>query len=138
MDESLEIIIRDFNPETDSGMVYSSWRNGSFYGREQDEEPATFFRKKTKEIKEILRNAAVRVACIKSEPDIIIGYSVFTGTHLDWIFVKINYRRQGIATLLFPKTTETVTSDVTKIGDAIIQKKKLKIKENQNEEEVEL
>lgn len=133
MDEA-RIIIRAFEPETDQPCIYATWRNGSYYGALKKHKGSAdkYFRHYTKYIKETLEheNCHVRIACIEDDPIVIIGYSVFTKDHLDWIFVKADFRLKGIASLLYPTHIVSVTDHLTKIGNNIASKKNLKIKEN--------
>ena len=132
--EEIKVITRDFNPADDEACIYSTWRNGAFFSSavKETESPAKFFRKMSYKIKEILESAQVRIACLEDSPETIVGYSVSRGTHLDWIYVKPDYRMQRIATILIPKTIETYTSDLTKIGSKIVEKKNLTLKENES------
>jgi len=130
MDEnSIRVVVRDFYPDLDSACIYATWRNSAYYGVPRGtEDPKLFFSDLTQKIKEILPHATVRIACLESDPATILGYSVTTGTHLDWIYVKVDYRSMGIGKMLMPKNIETVTNHLTKIGKVIIEKKKLKTK----------
>lgn len=138
MDEgSVKVILRSFHPDLDNACIYSTWRNSAFFGvpRRTSEAKAlaektriAFFKKMTKEIRDILRLATVRIACLEEDPGMIVGYSVSTGTHLDWIYVKVEYRLKGIGRMLMPKDTTTVTAHITKIGEAILENHKFKIK----------
>jgi GNAT superfamily N-acetyltransferase len=129
--EEIKIITRDFIPDLDQAMIYSSWRNQSYYSAEKKIEgsPTRFFAMKSQQIRDILIKANVKIACLEDDPSTIIGYCVNTGSHLNWVYVKPDYRLQGIAKLLVPKDTQTVSSDLTKTGAKIVEMKKLK-KEN--------
>lgn len=137
MDEnSVSIVVRDFYPDWDSACIYATWRNSAYYGVPRGTEcPKGFFSNLTQKIKEILKTAKVRIACLSDDPSIIIGYSVVSGTHLDWIYVKTEYRHMGIGKMLFPKDIETVTDHFTKIGRVIAEKKNLKTKEKSHGQE---
>lgn len=130
MDE-VNVIIRPFIPHEDEAMIYASWRNSSFYSafEKPKEKPTNYFRQQTAKIKEILKSADVKIACLQDAPMVIVGYSVSRGTHLDWIFVKVDYRNKGIGALLFAKNIQTVTNHITKIGAILVKKKNLKIGE---------
>jgi ribosomal protein S18 acetylase RimI-like enzyme len=136
--EELRVILRHFDPDTDQGAIYATWRNSLFYSSDRKKKFAAgsaadgWFKRQTALIRDTLRGAKVKIACLEYDPLTIIGYSVATGSHLDFIYVKIEYRNQGIAKLLMPKNIETVTPDLTEIGAAIAKKKKLKIKGEQN------
>lgn len=128
---------RDYNQTTDEAFIYATWRNGLFYGAlNKDELPPAedFFRIQTAKIKDILSRAtSIRIACIKDAPEVILGYSVFTGDfHLEWIFVKLQFRGKKIGKFLTPQM-KSVTPELTKIGAAIIKKKGLIIKRSQSE-----
>lgn len=130
MDE-VSVIIRPFCPETDEACVYSTWRNASYYGmpaRNSKTNGKEFFRKQTALIRDILKNAYVRVACLKDDPMTIIGYSVTTDKHLDFIYVKVEYRNKGIGRLLMPKNIQTVTNRLTKIGLVLVDKNKFQVR----------
>lgn len=126
--EDVMVSGRMFIAETDEAFVYATWRNGAYYGVKRDQPATDFFRDQTAKIREILKVAQVRIACIKDAPEVILGYAVVTGgNHLEWIFVKQQFRGKGIAKYITPGV-ETVTSDLTRIGASIVKKKNLTIK----------
>lgn len=130
-----KIIVREFNPMTDSGLVYSTWRRSLWYDEPREESLAhAFFSATTKHIKSLLskRGAHLKIACFSDDPDLIVGYSLFVGTHLEWCYVKIDSRNQGIATLL-TKGLTSISQPATKIGRSIAASHELKIKENDDE-----
>lgn len=136
MDEpSVEIIIRDFDQERDQAFIYATWRNQAYYSalKRPEGDPKEFFKQTTRIIKRVLETAYVRIACLLDSPTTIIGYAVSTGDHLNWIYVKDDYRQKGIGTMLWPRQVRTVTCYLTKIGAVIADKKKLNFKENQDE-----
>lgn len=126
--EEINIILRPFVPELDQAIVYATWRNAAFYGsiKEPTLPAIRFFKTKTVEIKHIIKKSEITVACFEDDEDMIIGYSVYADTHLHFIYVKADYRGKGIGKLLMPKNIETVSSDLTKIGATLVDKKKLK------------
>jgi GNAT superfamily N-acetyltransferase len=133
MSDEVKVVLRDFYPDLDSACIYATWRNSAYYGVPRGTEDAKeFFADLTQKIKDILPGAKVRVACLEDDPSTILGYSVATGTHLDWIYVKVEYRHMGIGNMLMPKDIETVTDRFTKIGRVIFEKKNLKTKEKQD------
>lgn len=132
MDESsLIVILRPFC-EDDKACIFTTWRNGLWYGSNTNFKVNSkiFFKNQTEKIKSILDNAFVKIACLEIHPTTIVGYSVSTGDHLDWIYVKADYRSKGIGKLLLPKDIKTHTADLTKIGAAIVKQKNLTTKEN--------
>ncbi len=73
----------------------------------------------------LLVKSSTFVACLKSDPDVILGYSVSEPGVLHWVFVKPDWRRIGIANDLIPKGIHTVTG-FTRVGDIIRRHKNLK------------
>lgn len=67
---------------------------------------------------------SVKVACLKEDPTIILGYSIVEGDRLHWVHVKKAWRHVKIATSLVPETITTVTH-LTDVGKSIFLKKKL-------------
>lgn len=135
MDE-VSVVIRPFNAKMDEACIYSTWRNAAYYGGDWGSGPRPYdkyyFKAQTITIKNILQKAKIRIACMSDDINTIIGYSVYTDKHLDFIYVKVEYRNKGIGKMLMPAKIETVTPHLTKIGKVIVEKKKLKIKENDN------
>lgn len=124
MDEA-RIIVRPFETDLDQAFIYATWRNSMYYGSREYKarEPKEAFKELTQEIRDILRHAKVRIACLEDAPTVIIGYCVFTDAHLDWVYVKEDFRQRGVGTLLVPKDIRTYTEMRTKIGNAILEKK---------------
>lgn len=130
MNDDVRIVIRALIEHEDEPFIYSSWRNAACYGTAraaQQKVDSDFFKQKTVSIRNILKTATVRIACLEDDPMTIVGYSVTRDAHLEFIYVKIEFRGKGIATLLMPKDVRTVTPDLTKIGAIIAQKKGLVI-----------
>jgi hypothetical protein len=129
---NVNVVVRSYVPRLDQPIIYSTWRNGSFYSASKPVKgPAKlFFKSQTQIISHILEKADIKVACLEDDPTMIIGYVVSTGNHLNYIYIKKDYRNKGIGTLLMPKNIETVSNDLTKTGQALVTKKNLKTKEN--------
>jgi hypothetical protein len=131
-EQTATIVIRDYKPETDGPIIYSSWRNSLWYDEKRDERLANeFYSRATQGIKKLLSQpeVKVRIACAKDEPDFIAGYAVITDSHLEFLYVKINYRKKGIASLLAKHCT-SFAHPSTKIGKKIAEDHHLIIKEN--------
>ncbi len=128
--EEVAITTRPFDEDVDTAMVFSTWRNSCYYSAAipPKKENDIYFKDLTRRIASILKRATVRIACLEDCPSVIVGYVVYTGPHLNWIYVKGDYRNKGIGSMLYPKEILTVTPDLTKIGLEIVQKKKLVIK----------
>lgn len=135
--DTVEAVIRDFDREKDGACVYSCWIDSWLYDKFPVKSRTNHFLRpykseKRKQITSILKKASVRILAIKGDPITIIGFCVFTDTHLDWIYVKLESRNQKFGNLLCPKNIKTVTADSTKIGRAIARKKNLIIQGEQN------
>jgi len=68
-------------------------------------------------------DSRIWVACLKSDPDYILGYMLTNhdGSILHWIYVKQDERRKGIAKLLLTKFPESV-SHITELGINLLPK----------------
>ena len=60
-------------------------------------------------IKRILSQATVAVAVLTDDPDVILGFSVYRGSALDYVYVHKHHRRLGIARTLVPAGIDTIT-----------------------------
>lgn len=73
----------------------------------------------------ILKNPdnIVRVACLKDDPSVILGYSLMTADYqtVHWVFVKKAWRDRGIATALTPRHPVYV-SHLTGLGKKLLPK----------------
>ncbi len=56
-------------------------------------------------------NATVQVACLKDDPDTIIGYSILSTDFqtIHWVYVKKAWRGHGIGTSLLPERPTNYT-----------------------------
>lgn len=124
------ITLRPYRP-TDEGLIYSSWLKALRYGNDWFSHiaPVSFFTHYRKVIDSILSRPGIeiRIACLKDEPDVIVGYSIFEKrlalSILHWVFVKHDWRGIGIANQLLPPFDRI--THLTKIGRAIKIKKDL-------------
>lgn len=140
MDETpLDIIIRPYIKGIDEDYVFTSWVQSSYYSHypkfpnlysieKETKRSREFFKNKSRHINYILPMGDIKIACLKETPMVIIGYSVSFDKHLWYMYVKGDYRRQGVGTLLMPKDIETVSSSLTGIGKTIVTKKNLTLK----------
>lgn len=116
------VTIRPAN-EDDRSFIFATWLRGLYYG-------GTFFSEIPKDvfmenyhkiIDKIISspNTRISVACLKEDPSVILGYSVYrkSGENnvLDWIFVKSAWRLIGIAKSLTPAGV-TAVSHLTKVA----------------------
>lgn len=137
-EDSKTIIIRHYNSVTDAPLLFASWRNCLWFENHPAEAKPNpiFYRMMTKKINLLLKvpNTNIKIACLQDDPNEIKGYAVLSGPTIEMVYVKLDYRKQGIATLL-TKGFVNITKPITKIASAIANKKNLKIKENQNVKE---
>lgn len=98
------ILIRHFQ-KTDAPLIYSSWSRGYVFSGPGSE---TVRNKKwddrfilfNRYIDQSIAYDQIDIACTKSDPDFIVGYAIFKGDTLEWVYVKELFRKQGIATIL--------------------------------------
>lgn len=125
--KSESVAIRAFDPK-DYNFIISTWIKGLKYGNDWFNliDQKSYYENYHKVIEAYLKNPAtiIRVACLKSDPEVILGYSVARNNDsvLDWVFCKKAWRDIGIAKALVPTSVTTVTH-VTKTGAAILKKR---------------
>ncbi len=123
-----KIVLRKYMPQVDEPFLYASWRNSLWYDHHVDgrENADKFFRLATKTIRKILASGGteVLVAVEEGSPLFILGYSVKQEGKLTWVYVKADYRMQGLGTLLSKNSLGYGTA-VTRIGKAILKAKGL-------------
>lgn len=120
--------IRNFNA-ADINFIFATWLNGLYYGntwpKEMTENKAGFFKTYQEVVRGILSKATVkvRIACLKDDPEVILGYAVMepheSGVILHWCFVKPVWRKLGIAKELIPQDQITAITHQTKLGKAL-------------------
>lgn len=124
------VVIRPYESKSDDPFLFSSWRNSVWFDAHTNNQiDPVFYRQKTKEIKILLNIPGVetRMACLKNNPDQIVGYSVLNHNTLEFVYVKLDYRNQGVAKLL-AKGFLDIAKPCTKIGNAIKKNHNLKEK----------
>jgi hypothetical protein len=69
------------------------------------------------------QNIEVKVACLKEDSDVILGYSVVSKNQeaVAWVFVKTAFRQTGIARSLIPSSPKYVTL-LTALGKQLLPK----------------
>ena len=122
--------IRDM-VETDKAFIMATWLRGLFYGDSWFSQiPKEIFMNSYKRIADQLLSSPgvrVRVACLKEDRDVILGYSVVSADDraVIWIFVKTAWRQQGIAKSLVPQSVVYATL-LTTLGKELMSKRNLK------------
>lgn len=124
IDKNSLIAIRDGAPK-DREFIFATWLRGLRFGNDWFTliDAKIYFSIYHRVIEALLASphVSIKVACLKDDPDVILGYSVSRGTKLDWVFVKKAWRKVGIAKSLMPPIITYVTH-VTKVGKSILQK----------------
>lgn len=115
-----EVIVRNFDPDLDGSFIFKSWRDSLWFEDhptqdERTEESYRFYRETNKYIKAVLRNSVIKIACSRKDPEFIYGYSIIQDHTLLWVYVKIEYRRNGIAKLL-ASSANKIGEPQTKVG----------------------
>lgn len=100
--DSIEIIVRPYDPNVDAPYVYNSWTKNGWYGMEKYDRPSDkrqWFADKIKLINGLIEICPVLIACHKEDPNTIAGYSVFSGGEPVHTHLKADYRNAGIEEL---------------------------------------
>lgn len=112
---------------SDSAFILSTWLRGLRFGNNWYRliDGTTYFQVYHALIEALLAKPGVQVtvACLKDDPEVILGYSVFEGNKLHWVQVKKAWRNIGIAKELVPKDIKTI-SHLTEVGKSIFLKQK--------------
>lgn len=126
IDKNNLVMVRQGVPD-DAAFIYSTWLKSLRYGNSWFEliDQDTYFKKYHDIIEAILSKPEtdIRVACLKEDPSVILGYSILRDNNVDWVFVKKAWRNIGIAKSLVPENINVVTH-MTKVGLSIFKKRK--------------
>ena len=68
-------------------------------------------------------SAAIKIACLKEDPSVIIGYSILSSDYqaIIWVYVKKAWRLKGIGKSLVPKHPSAITH-MTTLGKQLMAK----------------
>jgi len=120
------LIVRD-GKEEDKPFIFSSWLPSLYYGDSWFSHiPKDIFMKNYHDILEqILTRAIIKVACLKSDPDIIVGYAIFSFAQpasrcLEWTYVKAAWRGIGVAKMLVPASEINTVTHLNRVGVSIL------------------
>lgn len=109
----------------DKNFIMATFLRGIFYGDTWfGQIPKDIFMSNYHKIAEALVTApttTITVSCLREDPDIILGYAMYTQNRLHWVFVKSAWRSIGIAKSLVPQGIDTVTH-LTKVGSGVLRK----------------
>lgn len=121
------VAIRDNTPE-DLNFIFATFLRGLYYGAPLFSRiPKKIFMENYHNVISqllLLPSVRVRVACLKDDPEVILGYAIGSvdDTRLHWVFVKQAWRKIGIAKSLVPASVTTVTH-LTTLGDFLLGRK---------------
>lgn len=127
------ISIRD-HTSLDRNFILATWLRGLYYGDTWFSQiPKAIFMEQYHAILErfLTRpDVKIKIACLKEDPEVILGYSVSRNLKLgeanivvlDWVFVKSVWRKIGVGKLLMPNRINACTH-LTKAGSAIAKNK---------------
>ncbi len=112
----------DNPPESFVNLIYSKWlrtlRRGNDFFKLIDAE--SYYEAYQSYIEKILSNKSCRIryAVLSNDPDVILGFCVYRGNILDYIYVDRLSRKIGIASHLVPVGIDTITH-LTRTGLSI-------------------
>jgi GNAT superfamily N-acetyltransferase len=118
--------IRDVKPE-DANFVLATFLRGLYYGDSWFSLiPKDIFMLNYKKVAEVLlksNNTVVKIACLKEDQDVILGYSILSADYqtIHWVFVKQAWRNKGIARSLLPQYSTNITH-LTDLGRKLMNK----------------
>lgn len=114
--------------KTDEPFIYATWMRGLKHANDvyKQIDKIEYDRGQRKVIETILKIGTVMIAALKEDPDVILGYSVTRNPIIDWVFVKMPWRRLGLATELLKHLEPQSVSHITYVGNSIRLKKNLK------------
>lgn len=112
----------------DQNFVLATFLRGLYYSSDYFKQvPKDIFMTSYKNICSLAWSSpavSIKVACLKEDPQVILGYSVTSanGEALMWIYVKTAWRKQGIGKSLLPNNTKYVTN-INALGSTLIKEK---------------
>lgn len=129
MNKSELVSIRNYEP-LDKNFILATFLRGLYHGETwYSEVPKQIFMENYHKIIEFIMTIPtnqIKVACLKDDKDVILGYSIFSTQKkaVHWVFIKKSWRGIGIAKDLVPSDTVFYTH-FTKVGQIIMKKKNL-------------
>lgn len=110
---------------SDEAFIIVSFLKALYYGKTwYSKIPKDIFMDNYKHIAKILFDkGTIKVACLKEDPSIIIGFAILSGNNeiLHFVYVRKNWRNIGVAKSLIPSTIKAVTH-LTPTGESLLPK----------------
>lgn len=99
----MRIVVRGYAHAHDAGFVFSTWPKGAYYAAADKihKSKRVWFNEMYDYVQLALETGRVLIACHDDTPNVIVGYAVQLDDTLEWVYVKEDYRKQGIATMLY-------------------------------------
>ena len=113
--------------DRDHNLIIATFLRGIYYGDSWFSAiPKHIFMENYKRVIEALLrspNVVVKIACLKEDPDVILGYSILSNDFqtIHWVYVKSAWRGKGIAKSLTPKYATAVTH-LSALGKSLMPK----------------
>lgn len=122
----MNVVLRKFDQTSDVGFIYDTWPKGLYHASATKitRPKKVWFEAFYNYVNNCMEDCLIRIACLQDEPYTIIGYAVIDLDTLLWIYVKEDYRRQGIANLLTATKVKKYNDQMTKLGKLIIDARK--------------
>lgn len=127
MDE-IKVVLRPFNFD-DAAFVSHTWAQNLYYNPLFEIIPEEiYFKWFPKLIAKVIKDPTTEtmIACDESHPEWIVGSATYSKEGIYWVYVKKDFRNQGIARLLLKdcKATQVISPiAITKTGKALAEKK---------------
>lgn len=125
MNPGLDLITTRAYEANDRPFILASWLRGLFYGDSWFSLiPKDIFMAAYHHFLERLLDSpgvGIKVACLKEDSQVILGYCVYSNTVTHWLFVKKSWRNIGIARMLLPPQVSAATH-LTKLGVKLLPK----------------
>lgn len=113
------IRFRTYNKSKDQTFIYDTWLKGLRYGNRWFGaiDHQAFFKTYYQVLETLFNrpNIGIKVACLVEDSDVIIGYCVFEGDAIHWVFVRPDWRGIGLSKDLIPAGIKTATH-LTEVG----------------------
>lgn len=116
--------VRDVKAE-DKNFILATFLRGLYYGDSWFSFiPKDIFMASYHEVAKALiasKNVTIKVACLKEDNNVILGYSVLSNDFqtIHWVFVKSAWRNKGIMKAILPSYPSTITH-LTKLGKILM------------------
>jgi len=119
--------VRDFKV-SDTEFVLATFLRGLYYGESWFTQiPKDIFMANYKKVAEVLvknkDKVTIKIACLKDDPDTILGYSILSSDYqtIHFVYVKKLWRFKGIGRSLLPQYPTSV-SHLTALGKQLLPK----------------